>query len=169
MQETFVVLAALSLVLGVQCAPQKVISVTLDSKWSSTPLHLEASEFFAEESNDYFWRFVSDFQNVDLATFSNSTPKAQYETVLEVASKHLSPARLALLKLSLSLRSHSPAVETFQQVRCKTPWPVYRCMTNANYIPASENRSKQIAFDGRSVWQKFNNMKFRVVNIKMTF
>lgn len=115
MQETFVVLAALSLVLGVQCAPQKVISVTLDSKWSSTPLHLEASEFFAEESNDHFWRFVSDFQNVDLATFSNSTPKAQYETVLEVASKHLSPAKLALLKLSLSLRSHSPAVETFQQ------------------------------------------------------
>ncbi|CAN7998163.1 unnamed protein product, partial [Ixodes pacificus] len=115
MQETFVVLATLGLVLGVQCAPQKVISVTLDSKWSSTPLHLEASEFFAEESNDHFWRFVSDFQNVDLATFSNSTPKAQYETVLEVASKHLSPAKLALLKLSLSLRSHSPAVETFQQ------------------------------------------------------
>ncbi|XP_029827316.3 UDP-glucose:glycoprotein glucosyltransferase 1 isoform X1 [Ixodes scapularis] len=115
MQATFVVLTTLGLVLGVQCAPQKVISVTLDSKWSSTPLHLEASEFFAEESNDHFWRFVSDFQNVDLTTFSNCTPKAQYETVLEVASKHLSPAKLALLKLSLSLRSHSPAVETFQQ------------------------------------------------------
>lgn len=29
----------------------------------------------------------------------------------------MSPAKLALLKLSLSLRAHSPAVETFQQVR----------------------------------------------------
>lgn len=99
----------------VECAPQKVISVTLDSKWSSTPLHLEASEFFAEESSDYFWRYVNDFQELDLAAFSNSTPKAQYETVLEVASRHLSAAKLALLKLSLSLRAHSPAVETFQQ------------------------------------------------------
>uniref|UniRef100_A0A023GG20 Putative udp-glucose:glycoprotein glucosyltransferase n=1 Tax=Amblyomma triste TaxID=251400 RepID=A0A023GG20_AMBTT len=99
----------------VECAPQKVISVTLDSKWSSTPLHLEASEFFAEESNDYFWRYVNDFQELDLAAFSNSTPKAQYETVLDVASRHLSAAKLALLKLSLSLRAHSPAVETFQQ------------------------------------------------------
>ncbi|XP_077554205.1 UDP-glucose-glycoprotein glucosyltransferase isoform X3 [Haemaphysalis longicornis] len=102
-------------VTSVESAPQKVISVTLDSKWASTPLHLEASEFFAEESNDYFWRYVSDFQELDLAAFSKSTPKAQYETVLEVAGKHLSPAKLALLKLSLSLRAHSPAVETFQQ------------------------------------------------------
>ncbi|CAN7997504.1 unnamed protein product, partial [Ixodes hexagonus] len=115
MRESLAVLAALSLVLGTECAPQKVISVTLDSKWSSTPLHLEASEFFAEESNDHFWRYVNDFQKVDLASFSNSSPKVQYETVLEVVSKHLSPAKLALLKLSLSLRSHSPAVETFQQ------------------------------------------------------
>ncbi|XP_077512784.1 UDP-glucose-glycoprotein glucosyltransferase [Amblyomma americanum] len=104
----------------VECAPQKVISVTLDSKWSSTPFHLEASEFFAEESSDYFWRYVNDFQELDLAAFSNSTPKAQYETVLEVAARHLSAAKLALLKLSLSLRAHSPAVETFQQVRRRT-------------------------------------------------
>ncbi|XP_075538389.1 UDP-glucose-glycoprotein glucosyltransferase isoform X3 [Dermacentor variabilis] len=104
-----------AIVAVVQCAPQKAISVTLDSKWSNTPLHLEASEFFAEESSDYFWRYVNDFQQLDLAAFSNSTPKAQYETVLEVAAKHLSPAKLALLKLSLSLRAHSPAVETFQQ------------------------------------------------------
>ncbi|KAH7966762.1 hypothetical protein HPB49_019276 [Dermacentor silvarum] len=124
-----------AIVAVVQCAPQKAISVTLDSKWSNTPLHLEASEFFAEESSDYFWRYVNDFQQLDLAAFSNSTPKAQYETVLEVASKHLSPAKLALLKLSLSLRAHSPAVETFQQPRCvlgedrdrlpkrEPPWP----------------------------------------------
>lgn len=115
MKTLLVVTAGLSLVLGVLSNTQKIISVTLDSKWSSTPFHLEASEFFAEESNDYFWRYVNDFQKVDLASFSNSTPKVQYETVLEVASKHLSAAKLALLKLALSLRSHSPAVETFQQ------------------------------------------------------
>ncbi|KAL1423916.1 hypothetical protein MTO96_020712 [Rhipicephalus appendiculatus] len=112
-----------AIVAVVQCAPQKAISVTLDSKWSNTPLHLEASEFFAEESSDYFWRYVNDFQQLDLAAFSNSTPKAQYETVLDVATKHLSPAKLALLKLSLSLRAHSPAVETFQQAARNKGFP----------------------------------------------
>ncbi|XP_064455820.1 UDP-glucose:glycoprotein glucosyltransferase 1-like isoform X2 [Ornithodoros turicata] len=112
-----------AVVLRVGCVQQKVVSVTLDSKWSNTPLHLEASEFFAEEGSDHFWRYVNHFQEADLVSFSNSTPKVQYETLLEIASRHLSPAKLALLKLSLALRANSPVVETFQQLARDKKFP----------------------------------------------
>lgn len=46
----------------------------------------------------------------------SASEKSQYESIVELASRQLSEGRVALFKLSLALRAHSPAVETFQQV-----------------------------------------------------
>uniref|UniRef100_A0A672T8Z5 UDP-glucose ceramide glucosyltransferase-like 1 n=1 Tax=Sinocyclocheilus grahami TaxID=75366 RepID=A0A672T8Z5_SINGR len=43
----------------------KAVTTTLTTKWPSTPLLLEASEFLAEESQDKFWDFVEATQNIE--------------------------------------------------------------------------------------------------------
>ncbi|XP_022654078.1 UDP-glucose:glycoprotein glucosyltransferase 1-like isoform X2 [Varroa jacobsoni] len=95
---------------------QKPLTVSLDARWNHTPLHLEAAEFFAEDGADSFWKFVTDLQTLDLESFIKASEKLQYESIVELASRQLSEGRLALFKLSLALRAHSPAVETFQQI-----------------------------------------------------
>ncbi|OQR76661.1 UDP-glucose:glycoprotein glucosyltransferase-like, partial [Tropilaelaps mercedesae] len=95
---------------------QKPLMISLDARWNHTPLHLEAAEFLAEEGVHSFWRFVTDLQTLDLESFAKNTEKAQYESIVKLASRQLSEGRLALFKLSLALRAHSPAVETYQQI-----------------------------------------------------
>ncbi|XP_018496559.1 UDP-glucose:glycoprotein glucosyltransferase [Galendromus occidentalis] len=95
---------------------QKPLTISLDARWNHTPLHLEAAEFFAEEGADTFWRYVTDFQKLDLKNFTTASEKVQYENIIELASRQLSEGRFALFKLSLALRAHSPAVEAFQRI-----------------------------------------------------
>ncbi|XP_067127795.1 UDP-glucose:glycoprotein glucosyltransferase 1 isoform X1 [Centruroides vittatus] len=102
--------------IGASVFCQKSVSVVLDSKWKYTPLHLETSEFLAEENNELFWRFISEVCKLGPGYLQNLSQQEQYEVILNITSKILSPARLALLKFSLSLRIHSPAVEMFHQI-----------------------------------------------------
>ncbi|KAK7090839.1 UDP-glucose:glycoprotein glucosyltransferase 1-like isoform X2 [Littorina saxatilis] len=98
---------------------QKPVNIRLDAKWSSTPLLCEVSEFLAKESNDYFWAFVHDVarsKNLD-----QETDKSIYGLGLRLAAKYVSPLQLSLLKLSLSLRAFSPAVQTHQQIAKEVP------------------------------------------------
>jgi hypothetical protein len=44
------------------------------------------------------------------------TDQQKYEFALKQAATILAPARLDLLKLALSIRAHSPAVQLHQQV-----------------------------------------------------
>src|SRR2546422_796039 len=50
----------------------KSVSVELFAKWSETPMHLEASEFLAEENNDFFWQFI-DVVHDELKTDDNKS------------------------------------------------------------------------------------------------
>ncbi|KAF4026276.1 hypothetical protein G4228_018554 [Cervus hanglu yarkandensis] len=45
-------------------ADSKAITTSLTTKWFSTPLLLEASEFLAEDSQEKFWDFVEASQNI---------------------------------------------------------------------------------------------------------
>lgn len=98
---------------------KSVVAVNLYSKWSQTPLYLEASEFLAEEDESYFWKFV-DLFNERLAAHNGSTarllPKDQYEYTVEQANKIIPINLQPLLKFSLSLRSYSPTIEMFNQI-----------------------------------------------------
>ncbi|KAI2667788.1 UDP-glucose:glycoprotein glucosyltransferase 1 [Labeo rohita] len=110
----------------------KAVTTTLTTKWPSTPLLLEASEFLAEESQDKFWDFVEANQNIekdhdDYQTVHTvhilETDLAYYDLILKRASVLLSPVQLNLLKFALSLRAYSSTVHSFQQIASNEPPP----------------------------------------------
>ncbi|XP_069829133.1 UDP-glucose:glycoprotein glucosyltransferase 1 isoform X2 [Dendropsophus ebraccatus] len=93
-------------------ADSKAVTTSLTTKWPSTSLLLEASEFLADDGLDKFWTFVDETQQVDF-TGSDS---AIYDLLLKRAGRLLSPVQQNLMKFALSLRSYSAAVQTFQQI-----------------------------------------------------
>ncbi|XP_077147439.1 UDP-glucose:glycoprotein glucosyltransferase 1 isoform X1 [Ranitomeya variabilis] len=92
-------------------ADSKAVTTSLTTKWPSTSLLLEASEFLADDGSDTFWTFVDENQQVDQGSDS-----ANYDLLLKSAGRLLSPVQQNLLRFALSLRSYSSTVQTFQQI-----------------------------------------------------
>ncbi|XP_065924355.1 UDP-glucose:glycoprotein glucosyltransferase 1 isoform X1 [Magallana gigas] len=109
--------------ITVAFAKQKPVTVSLNAKWSSTPLLLEASEYIAGESNDKFWEFVDGVSALTPEQVQSDTEQSNYHLVQKYAAKVLSPLHVRLMKFSLSLRSFSPAIENFQQMSKEEPAP----------------------------------------------
>uniref|UniRef100_A0AAY5E847 UDP-glucose glycoprotein glucosyltransferase 1 n=1 Tax=Electrophorus electricus TaxID=8005 RepID=A0AAY5E847_ELEEL len=99
----------------------KAVTTTLTTKWPSTPLLLEASEFLAEESQDKFWDFVG--ANQDIESEHDGSDLSYYELIVKRAGQLLSPTHLKLLRFALSLRSYSATVHAFQQIASNEPPP----------------------------------------------
>ncbi|XP_064638451.1 UDP-glucose:glycoprotein glucosyltransferase 1-like isoform X2 [Lineus longissimus] len=107
-----VVFVTLSLVQ----AKTKYVTVSLDAKWMSAPLVLEASEFFAKESSEQFWKFVDAVSKHSQTEVYGEHDEEHYNFIKKVASEFLSPFKLKLFLFSLSLRAHSPAISMYHQV-----------------------------------------------------
>ncbi|XP_073481572.1 UDP-glucose:glycoprotein glucosyltransferase 1 isoform X1 [Aquarana catesbeiana] len=90
----------------------KGVTMSLTTKWASTSLLLEASEFLADEGRDQFWNFVDENQQIQ----DQGSDSANYNLLLTLASRHLSPVQQNLLKFALSLRLYSATVQSFQQI-----------------------------------------------------
>ncbi|XP_006877381.1 PREDICTED: UDP-glucose:glycoprotein glucosyltransferase 1 [Chrysochloris asiatica] len=103
-------------------ADSKAITTSLITKWASTPLLLEASEFLAENSQEKFWNFVEASQNIG-STEDHGTDYSYYHAVVETAFQFLSPLQQNLLKFCLSLRSYSATIQSFQQIAADEPPP----------------------------------------------
>ncbi|XP_059506997.1 UDP-glucose:glycoprotein glucosyltransferase 1 isoform X2 [Stegostoma tigrinum] len=117
------ILATLALVylsFSVVSADSKAVTTTLTTKWPSTPLLLEASEFLAEESKTKFWDFVNAAQEIHP---NQETDLSYYKNILQKAGEFLTPVQANLLKFALSLRSYSATVQTFQQIAAEEPPP----------------------------------------------
>ncbi|XP_049338456.1 UDP-glucose:glycoprotein glucosyltransferase 1 isoform X1 [Astyanax mexicanus] len=99
----------------------KAVTTTLTTKWPSTPLLLEASEFLSEESQDKFWDFVE--ANQDIENEHDGSDLSYYELIIKRAGQLLSPVQLKLLKFALSLRSYSSTIHSFQQIASNEPPP----------------------------------------------
>ncbi|KAM4625190.1 UDP-glucose:glycoprotein glucosyltransferase 1 [Polymixia lowei] len=112
-------LSLLSIVSG--GADSKAVTTTLTTKWASTPLLLEASEFLAEESQEKFWDFVEANQNIE--GDHDDTDQAYYDLIIKRASAMLSSVQVKMLKLALSLRAYSSTVHSFQQIASNEPPP----------------------------------------------
>ncbi|XP_066454002.1 UDP-glucose:glycoprotein glucosyltransferase 1 isoform X3 [Eleutherodactylus coqui] len=93
-------------------ADSKAVTTSLTTKWTSTSLLLEASEFLADDGLDKFWAFVDENQQVD----DQGSDSDNYNLILKSAGSLLSPVQQNLLKFALSLRSYSATVQTFQQI-----------------------------------------------------
>ncbi|XP_010566515.1 PREDICTED: UDP-glucose:glycoprotein glucosyltransferase 1 isoform X3 [Haliaeetus leucocephalus] len=100
----------------------KAVTTSLTTKWSSTPLLLETSEFLSEEGQEKFWNFVEASQNIKTSEHDGSD-YSSYHEMLKVACQSLSPLQQNLLKFSLSLRSYSATVQAFQQIAADEPPP----------------------------------------------
>ncbi|XP_053452768.1 UDP-glucose:glycoprotein glucosyltransferase 1 isoform X2 [Nycticebus coucang] len=119
--ELLIVLAGLWLFSSVK-ADSKAITTSLTTKWFSTPLLLEASEFLAEDSQEKFWNFVEASENIGSSDHHGSD-YSYYHAVLEAAFQFLSPLQQNLLKFCLSLRSYSATIQAFQQIAADEPPP----------------------------------------------
>ncbi|XP_062849869.1 UDP-glucose:glycoprotein glucosyltransferase 1 [Trichomycterus rosablanca] len=117
----WVCLAVLHFAASVDVGDSKAVTTTLTTKWPSTPLLLEASEFLAEESQDTFWDFVEASQ--DIEGQHDGSDLSYYELILKKAGHLLSAVQLKLLKFALSLRSYSSTVHSFQQIASIEPPP----------------------------------------------
>uniref|UniRef100_A0A8C0J2W6 UDP-glucose ceramide glucosyltransferase-like 1 n=1 Tax=Chelonoidis abingdonii TaxID=106734 RepID=A0A8C0J2W6_CHEAB len=104
-------------------ADSKAVTTSLTTKWSSTPLLLEASEFLAEEGQEKFWTFVEASQDIR-SSDHGGTNYSSYHAMLKAACQNLSPLQQNLLKFSLSLRSYSATIQAFQQIAADEPPPV---------------------------------------------
>ncbi|KAL1021949.1 hypothetical protein UPYG_G00020290 [Umbra pygmaea] len=102
-------------------ADSKAVTTTLTTKWASTPLLLEASEFLAEENQEMFWDFVEANQNIEGEY--DDTDQAYYDLILKRAGALLSAVQLNMLKFALSLRAYSATVHSFQQIASNEPPP----------------------------------------------
>ncbi|XP_075794463.1 UDP-glucose:glycoprotein glucosyltransferase 1 isoform X2 [Pelodiscus sinensis] len=100
----------------------KAVTTSLTTKWFSTPLLLEASEFLAEDGQEKFWTFVEASQ--DIRSSDHGTNYSSYRAMLKAACQNLSPLQQNLLKFSLSLRSYSATIQAFQQIAADEPPPV---------------------------------------------
>uniref|UniRef100_A0A7M4FWC6 UDP-glucose ceramide glucosyltransferase-like 1 n=1 Tax=Crocodylus porosus TaxID=8502 RepID=A0A7M4FWC6_CROPO len=103
-------------------ADSKAVTTSLTTKWFSTPLLLEASEFLSEESQEKFWSFVEASQDIRSSSHGGNN-YSSYHAMLKIASQNLSPLQKNLLKFSLSLRSYSATVQAFQQIAADEPPP----------------------------------------------
>ena len=84
----FVVVTFLTRDVSGQSQKSKIVTTVLNTKWSNTPLVLEAAEFLAEENAEYFWDFLdflSDKQSIDLKRLS---AQEIYENVISFASRY---------------------------------------------------------------------------------
>ncbi len=100
----------------------------------SSPLPgLLLSEFIASEDGSAFWKFVESTKDIystvttdkgrwcsplppPSASCSRVCPPELYDEVLELSWQLLPPLTHDVLSLSLSLHTHSPAIEMYQQV-----------------------------------------------------
>nr|XP_002120850.2 UDP-glucose:glycoprotein glucosyltransferase 1 isoform X2 [Ciona intestinalis] len=114
-------LVCLSSIIEISKADPKSIVTSLKSKWKSTPLIIEASEFMASESTDAFWKYVETIMGFDIAHQTDISARTLYQTALKAAhitfdDDKMDSLNMQLLKFALSLRTYSPRVEMFHQL-----------------------------------------------------
>lgn len=97
----------------------KAVTAALHTRWSETPLLLEASEFFFDENPALFWKFLEQVQALVTSSENGDdmwTEKEQYDSAISIAQSLLSPVKQNFLHLSLALRYYSARVQMYRQI-----------------------------------------------------
>lgn len=95
-----------------EAAKSHPITTLINAKWSVTPIQLEIAEYFSDISNQKFWIFVDELSNLQVTLDELESDYLRYKASIDVASTLLTQAQLKLLKLSLSLRSLTPRIQS---------------------------------------------------------
>ena len=109
---------------GTRAAKQvnKAIHVSVAAPWGSTPLALEASQFFTPDdaankqgaSRALWWQYAAALPAGTIA----QTDQGQYDAAIAAATPLLSTGQLDLLKYALGIRQFSPALQAHREL-----WP----------------------------------------------
>ncbi|VDN41236.1 unnamed protein product [Gongylonema pulchrum] len=96
---------------------KKSVITSLRAKWPHTSFIAETSEFIAQEGDVLFWRYLDAIaEKINVDEWSTYSDAKQHDLAIRLAAGLLEEPRVNLLKFSLSLRAHSPAVQLFQEV-----------------------------------------------------
>lgn len=104
-----ILLCSFSISHGAQSHP---ITTLINAKWSVTPIQLEIAEYLSDASNQKFWIFIDDLVSLKVTLDELENDYQRYKASIDVASKILTQAQLKLLKLSLSLRTFTPRIQS---------------------------------------------------------
>lgn len=104
-----ILICSFSISLGAKSHP---ITTLINAKWSVTPIQLEIAEYLSDSSNQKFWLFIDELVNLKVSLDELETDYQRYKSSIDVASRLLTHAQLKLLKLSLSLRSLTPRIQS---------------------------------------------------------
>lgn len=88
------------------------ITTLINAKWSSTPVQLEIAEYLSDISNQKFWLFIDELANLKISLEKLDNDQQRYDESIRIASELLSKSQLKLLKLSLSLKSLTPRIQS---------------------------------------------------------
>lgn len=88
------------------------ITTLINAKWSVTPIQLEIAEYLSDSSNQKFWIYIDELASLRVSLDDLDSDEKHYKAAIDVASKILTPAQMKLLKLSLSLRSLTPRIQS---------------------------------------------------------
>lgn len=102
-------ICSFSLSYGAKSHP---ITTLINAKWSVTPNQLEIGEYLSDSSNQKFWLFIDELANLKVSLDELENDYQRYKSSIDVASRLLTHAQLKLLKLSLSLRSLTPRIQS---------------------------------------------------------
>lgn len=106
-----ILILALSLSLS-NSTKSHPISTLINAKFSITPVQLEISEYLSDLSNQKYWLFIDELASLPTNIDDLESDLVRYKTALDIAGRHLSNAQMKLLKLSLSLRSLTPRIQS---------------------------------------------------------
>ena len=92
------------------------ITTLINAKWNQTPLQLEFAEFLADENPQNFWSYVDYLAALKIELSEQESDLQRYKTSIDFATQLLTSGQLSLLKLSLSLHSLTPLVQSHLQI-----------------------------------------------------
>lgn len=104
-----ILICSFSAALGAKSHP---ITTLINAKWSITPIQLEIAEYLSDTSNQKYWTFIDELANLKVSLYELENDYQRYKASIDVASKLLTQAQVKLLKLSLSLRSLTPRIQS---------------------------------------------------------
>uniref|UniRef100_A0A336KG93 CSON010503 protein n=1 Tax=Culicoides sonorensis TaxID=179676 RepID=A0A336KG93_CULSO len=92
------------------------ITTLINAKWGLTPLHIEVAEFVAEENPTLYWDYLEALNDLKPEISIIDSDEEQYQKAIQIAKNLLPQGQINLLKLSLSLKSHTALIEAHSQI-----------------------------------------------------
>lgn len=104
-----ILISSFSVVLAAKSYP---ITTVINAKWTVTPIQLEISEYVSDSSNQKYWIFIDELANLKVSLDDLESDYQRYKTSVAAAEKLLTAPQVKLLKLSLSLKSLTPRIQS---------------------------------------------------------